>query len=322
MRVFREFRIDRRRIQDGDEPPARIEDGRAGATESNVSGSKVLIKVHADGALLGDAGADTVRAFDALGPDAPGPRAPILELFRCRLIATVLQGNAVGVAQQDHVARLPNNRVIAIDAKVPLSDYTVAANETDDKRRAAALDMHAKTVRRHVESLSRREYHASIGETLDFVVLFVPGEHFLSAALMTDPTLFDFAAARRVYLASATILLPLLRAVAAGWKAERTEENAKKMHDAGVELFNRFVKVMELLADLGVTLGKTVEKFNGVIRSIDARLWPKGEEMQRMAGSGKELAAPSQIEAVPIESSKLRLTMKSDEPADVLPFRE
>ena len=222
----------------------------------------------------------------------------------------------------DLVVRLPNNRVIAIDAKVPLSDYTVAANETDDKRRAAALDMHAKTVRRHVESLSRREYHASIGETLDFVVLFVPGEHFLSAALMTDPTLFDFAAARRVYLASATVLLPLLRAVSAGWKAERTEENAKRMHDAGVELFNRFVKVMELFADLGATLAKTVEKYNGVIRSIDSRLWPKGEEMQRMAGSGKELAAPAQIEAVPLESSKLRLSMQGEEPADVLPFRE
>jgi DNA recombination protein RmuC len=222
----------------------------------------------------------------------------------------------------DLVVRLPNNRVIAIDAKVPLSDYTIAANETDDKRRAAALDLHARTVRRHVESLSRREYHASIGETLDFVVLFVPGEHFLSAALMTDPTLFDFAAARRVYLASATILLPLLRAVSAGWKAERTEENAKKMHDAGVELFNRFVKVMELFADLGATLAKTVEKYNGIIRSIDSRLWPKGEEMQRMAGSGKELAAPAQIEAVPLESSKLRLSMQGEEPADVLPFRE
>jgi DNA recombination protein RmuC len=222
----------------------------------------------------------------------------------------------------DLVVRLPNKRVIAVDAKVPLSDYTVAANETDDRRRADALEMHAKTVRRHVETLSRREYHASIGDTLDFVVLFVPGEHFLSAALMTDPTLFDFAAQRRVYLASATVLLPLLRAVAAGWKAERTEENAKKMHDAGVELFNRFVKVMELFADLGATLAKTVEKYNGVIRSIDSRLWPKGEEMQRMAGSGKELAAPAQIEAVPLESSKLRLSMQSETPADVLPFRE
>jgi len=222
----------------------------------------------------------------------------------------------------DLIVRLPNKRVIAVDAKVPLSDYTIAANETDDKRRADALDLHARTVRRHVDSLSRREYHASIGETVDFVVLFVPGEHFLSAALTTDPTLFDFAAQRRVYLASAAILLPLLRAVEAGWKAERTEENAKKMHDAGVELFNRFVKVMELFSDLGATLGKTVEKYNGVIRSIDSRLWPKGEEMQRMAGSGKELAAMTQIEAVPIESSKLRLTMQGEEPGELLPFRE
>jgi len=222
----------------------------------------------------------------------------------------------------DLIVRLPNKRVIAIDAKVPLSEYTIAANETDDKRRADALDQHARTVRRHVDSLSRREYHASIGETVDFVILFVPGEHFLSAALTTDPTLFDFAAQRRVYLASAAILLPLLRAVEAGWKAERTEENAKKMHDAGVELFNRFVKVMELFSDLGATLGKTVEKYNGVIRSIDSRLWPKGEEMQRMAGSGKELAAMTQIEAVPIESSKLRLTMQGEEPGELLPFRE
>lgn len=222
----------------------------------------------------------------------------------------------------DLIVRLPNKRVIAVDAKVPLSEYTIAANETDEKRRADALDQHAKTVRRHVDSLSRREYHASIGETVDFVILFVPGEHFLSAALTTDPTLFDFAAQRRVYLASAAILLPLLRAVEAGWKAERTEENAKKMHDAGVELFNRFVKVMELFSDLGATLAKTVEKYNGVIRSIDSRLWPKGEEMQRMAGSGKELAAMTQIEAMPIESSKLRLTMQGEEPGELLPFRE
>ena len=222
----------------------------------------------------------------------------------------------------DLVVRLPNNRVIAVDAKVPLSDYTIAANETDEKRRIEALELHARTVRRHVDSLSRREYHASIGETLDFVVLFVPGEHFLSAALTTDPTLFDFAAGRRVYLASATILLPLLRAVSAGWKAERTEENAKQMHDAGVELFNRFVKVMELFAELGATLARTVEKYNVVIRSIDSRLWPKGEEMQRMAGSGKELAAMEQIEAVPIESSKLRLTMQGEEAGELLPFRD
>ena len=79
---------------------------------------------------------------------------------------------------------------------------------------------------------------------------------------------------------------------------------------------------MELFAELGATLGKTVEKYNGVIRSIDVRLWPKGEEMQRMAGSGKELASLDQIEAVPLESSKLRLTMQGDAPADVLAFEK
>jgi DNA recombination protein RmuC len=222
----------------------------------------------------------------------------------------------------DVIVRLPNTRVIAVDAKVPLSDYTVAANETDEKRRDEALLLHAKTVRRHIDSLSRREYHAAIGETLDFVVLFVPGEHFLSAALITDPTLFDYAADKKIYLASPTVLLPLLRAVAAGWKAERTEENAKKMHDAGVDLFNRFVVVMEHISSIGDQLQKTVESYNKAIRSIDTRLWPKGQELQRMAGGGKELAALSQIDSVPIESSKLRLTMQGEEPGDVVPFRE
>lgn len=222
----------------------------------------------------------------------------------------------------DAIVHLPNNRVIAIDAKVPLTEYSAAANEEQEDRKRELLVLHAKTVRRHIDALSKREYQAFIGETLDFTVMFLPADHFLSAAFGADPALFEYAADKKVYLASPTILLPLLRAVATGWKAERTEENAKKMHDAGVELFNRFVKVMELIAETGSSLQKTVEKYNATIRSIDTRLWPKGEEMQRMAGSGKELAAPSQIEAVPIESSKLRLTMQHEEPGDVLPFRE
>jgi DNA recombination protein RmuC len=222
----------------------------------------------------------------------------------------------------DLIVRLPNKRVIAVDSKAPLAEYAEASNETDETRKRELLVSHAKTLRRHIDSLSRREYQGSIGETLDFTVMYLPGEHFLSAALVTDASLFEYAVERKIYLASPTVLLPLLRAIAAGWKAERTEENAKKMHDAGVELFTRFVKVMELFSDLGTSLGKTVEKYNGVIRSIDARLWPKGEEMQRMAGSGKELAHLEQIEAVPLESSRLRLTMQSDEPGDLINFVE
>ncbi len=220
----------------------------------------------------------------------------------------------------DLIVKLPNDRVIAVDAKVPLTEYTQAANETDESRRREFLVQHARVVRRHIDALSKREYQASIGDTLDFVVLFVPGEHFLSAALITDVTLFEYAAEKKIYLASPTVLLPLLRAISAGWKAERTEENAKKMHDAGVELFNRFVKVMEYINSVGEQLRKTVDSYNNAMRSIDTRLWPKAEELQRLAGSGKELGALQQIEAVPLESSKLRLTMQPTEDADVVPI--
>ena len=222
----------------------------------------------------------------------------------------------------DVVVHLPNKRVIAVDAKVPLTEYQAAANEQDENRKRDLLDSHARTLRRHIDTLSKREYQTAIGESLDFTVMFLPGEHFLSAALMTDPTLFEHAASKRIFVASPMVLLPLLRAVETGWKVERTEENAKRMHDAGVELFNRFVKVMELFADLGGALRRTVERYNAVIGSVDARLWPKGEEMQRMSGSGKELASLEQIEATPLESSRLRLTMQGEAPADVVPFEK
>ncbi len=205
----------------------------------------------------------------------------------------------------DMMVRLPNNRVIAVDSKVPIA----MEGDGDEEQRKALI-------RRHIDSLSRKEYQNALGDSLDFMVMFVPGEQFL----IRDNELFEYAAQRKIFVASPAILIPLLRAVNAGWKAEKTEENAKRMHDAGVELFNRFVNVMDKIAAIGRALESTVGKYNEAIRSIDSRLWPKGEEMQRMAGSGKELASLGQIEAVPLQSSKLRLTMQSEEDAPVVPI--
>ena len=218
----------------------------------------------------------------------------------------------------DLIVNLPNERVIAIDAKAPLTDYIAATSEADEGKKRTLLEQHAKNLRRHIDTLSRREYQSSIGETLDFTVMFIPGEHFLSAALVTDTSLFEYAAEKKIVLGVPTVLIPLLRAVATGWKAEKTEENAKKMHDAALELFNRFVKVMEHLAGVGRALQSTVEKYNSAIGSIDRMLWPKGEELQRMAGSGRSLGELNQIETVPLESSKLRLTMQGEEPGSVV----
>lgn len=220
----------------------------------------------------------------------------------------------------DVIVNLPNERVIAIDVKAPLTEYIAACSEPDETRKTALLVQHAKNLRRHVDALVKREYQASIGDTLDFTVMFIPGEHFLSAALATDLTLLDYAAEKKIFLATPTVLLPLLRAVAASWKAEKTEENAKRMHDAAVELFARFVTVMEYITGVGEQLRRTVDSYNKVIRSIDTRLWPKGEELQRMAGSGKKLGDLDQLDAVPLESSKLRLTMQGEEPGVVSAF--
>ncbi len=231
-------------------------------------------------------------------------------------IQETIEGEDGRRLRPDMLVRLPNKRVIAIDSKAPLGDYTAAAQTADEEQRKSLLASHARNIRRHVDALSRKEYQNAVDGSLDLVVLFVPGEQFLP----NDGQLFEYAAQRKVYVASPTVLIPLLRAVDAGWRAERTEENAKKMHDAGVDLFNRFVKVMEYISRIGSALQSTVEKYNDAIRSIDARLWPKAEEMQRMAGSGKDLASLDQIEAVPLQSSRLRLTMQSDEDGVVVPM--
>lgn len=217
-------------------------------------------------------------------------------------VQETIEGDDGRRLRPDMLIRLPNTRVIAIDSKAPLNDET--ATEEDMVQR----------VRRHVDALSRKEYQNALGNSIDFVVLFVPGEQLLPK----DGQLFEYAASRKIIVASPMTLLAILRAVEMGWKAERTEENAKKMHDAGVELFNRFVKVMEHVGRIGTALHGTVERYNDTIRSIDARLWPKAEEMQRMAGSGKDLAGLEQLEAVPLQSSKLRLTMQSEDGGDVV----
>jgi DNA recombination protein RmuC len=222
----------------------------------------------------------------------------------------------------DMLIRLPNQKIIAIDSKAPASDYQAAAEATEESTKRELLLSHAKNLRRHIDALSRKEYQSAIGESLDFTVMFLPAEHLLSAALVTDPQLFEYGVEKKIYVASPTILLPLLRAIHAGWKAEKTEENAKKMHDAAVELFNRFVIVMEHIAGIGDQLRKTVDSYNKAMRSIESRLWPKGEELQRMAGSGRELGEMKQLELTPMESSKLRLTTQSEEGGDVVKIRE
>ncbi len=196
----------------------------------------------------------------------------------------------------DMIIRLPSERVIAVDSKAPLDAYLEAASEPDEERKKTLLAQHAKNLRRHVDHLSKKEYQASVGETLDFTVLFLGGEHFLSSALMIDPQIFEHAVQKKIYLATPTILLPLLRAVSAGWKAERAEENAQRALEIGKELYLRFIRIFEYLEPVGDSLSKAMEKYNAAVKSINTRLIPHVEKLQEYAGGLKDSPQLKQIE--------------------------
>ncbi len=227
----------------------------------------------------------------------------------------------------DMAVRLPGGRLIFVDAKAPMDFYQQAVTESDEKKQQEFLEQHAKTVRRHVEELSRRKYPTSVASSIDFTVLFVGGDQFLSAALATDPAMFEFAMSRKVVLASPTLLSPLLRAIAIGWKADRLEENAQKALHLCQDMYNRFVTVLDHIFGVGKALDGALGKYNEAIRSIDSRLVPKAVELQEFVDKTKPIPEFVQLETATLESSRFpvnaRLPIKElagEEP--VLPVDE
>jgi DNA recombination protein RmuC len=203
------------------------------------------------------------------------------------------------------VVRLPNKRVIVVDSKAPIDAYLEASNESDEHRRKLLIEQHAKNLRKHVDLLSRKEYQSAIGDTLDFTVLFLGGEQFLSSALITDPSIFEFAVERKIFLATPTVLLPLLRAVGAGWKAERQEESARQALVVGLELYDRFTKVFEYIEGVGGALDLAVRKYNEAIRSVETRVLPKARQLGALVDSNKTEPELVQIDRQPIEAPNL-----------------
>lgn len=219
----------------------------------------------------------------------------------------------------DLIVRLPGDRVIAVDSKAPLESYLEAAAEQDEARRDQLLLDHAAKIKRHVDSLSRKDYQSSVGDSLDFTVLFVGGEQFLSAALLKDPTLFDFAVSRKIYLASPMVLLPLLRAVAAGWRADRAEQSAKESLEVGLELCKRFDIFFGHLAGVGTSLTKSVELYNKAMQSANTRLIPQVAKLQSMVGAEKQLQEAPMIdrlvEAAAVDDPRL-VALRDEVPKD------
>ena len=198
----------------------------------------------------------------------------------------------------DMLVRLPGGRTLAVDAKVPLSAYLDAETAGDDAARRAALERHAQQVMRHVTQLSGREYWTQFQPAPEMVVLFLAGDHFLSAALERDPEILERALAKKVLLATPVTLISVLKGVSYGWRQEKLAQNAGELRRIAGEFYDRVRIFAESYADSGRHLAKAVEAYNRSAGSWETRLLPSLKRMRELGAAGaEESAQPPRIDA-------------------------
>ncbi|ADI02081.1 MAG TPA: DNA recombination protein RmuC [Syntrophothermus lipocalidus] len=208
-----------------------------------------------------------------------------------------------GRVRPDMVVHLPNGRLIIIDAKTPLEAYLDAVEVEEEEAKNKALQRHARAVRNHMQMLGSKDYQSRFKSSLDFVVMFLPGEPYFGAAVEQDPALIEDAFNRRVLLATPVTLVALLKAVAYSWQQKQASENAEQVIEAGRQLFERVCVFAEHLAGMRRGLISAVESFNQVVGSWQTRLLPAARRFQELGvtKNQRELKEIEDIETLPRE---------------------
>jgi DNA recombination protein RmuC len=218
----------------------------------------------------------------------------------------------------DLVVKLPGGKNVVVDAKVPLQAYLEAIEAEDDDLRAARLGDHARQIRQHMAKLSLKSYWEQFQPAPEFVIMFIPGEAFYSAALEQDPGLIEEGVSQRVLLATPTTLIGVLKAVAYGWHQETVAESARAVSKLGKELHGRLAVLGDHMARLGLQLDRAVSTYNQTVGSLERRVLPAARRFSELgADGGREIPALEPVDKTTQLPQALELTGgEAADPAD------
>ncbi len=215
---------------------------------------------------------------------------------------TSVRDDAGNLKRPDLLVQLPNDRVVAVDAKCNTEPYMRAAEESDQAEREVLLDKFADGIARQAQQLARKGYWSNYAGSPDFVVMFIPGDQFLDTALSRRSSVLEEAAQQGVILASPATLIGLLRAIAVGWREHKLTEEAQALFTLGRELHERAAVMLEHTGSLGQKIGQAVKTYNQLVGSVDSRLIPTLRRFEDAgAKSAKELREPESVTIIPRE---------------------
>ena len=225
-----------------------------------------------------------------------------------------------GRLRPDVIIRVPGGRSLVVDAKVSLNAYQDAFEAGEDDAKVVALAAHAAAMKAHVNTLGNKAYWNQFDDAPDYVIMFVPGEHFLSAALEHDPSLWDFAFAKQVLLATPTNLIAIARTVSAVWQQEKLAAQSKEIAALGKELYARLATMGGHVSRLGKNLETAVGAYNAFVGSLDSQVLTQARRFEELSveTGGKQIEQPPLVESAVRPSVKLAAAVPSEDEARLI----
>ena len=218
----------------------------------------------------------------------------------CDFIEQVHTVGGDKIIRPDMIVNMPDHRQLVVDVKTPLDAYLSAAEAEDDAQRKLGLERHAKNVRAHIRMLSSKAYWKQFDESPEFVILFIPGDQFLSAALAEEPDLIEYALSQQIILATPTSFVALLKAVAYGWRQTVLADNAKEIRVLAEDLYGRLGTFVTHMNRVGRQLASSVEHYNRAVGSLERKVLPGARKFTELGVHGKkEIEKLESLEPVP-----------------------